>query len=453
MVWFVPKGLSFPEGTKEDFMKFKKLLALVLSAVMALSILAGCGKNSNYSDVAVQIFDQLMDGKTEMNFEEDADLLKALQDAISQGNGDLSTIRNLVVQALGVKNVFSFSVSGAGAAKDGQHGIAVCRVTGKTPEEAARNAFAQVKGVLEALLANGTYKTYVSMVKSGSDYYLALDLVVVKAGTVSTGTDEGKDEDTEEPQEPSIDDYGETDKDSRHLVIRGDVQSLDKLADAINKANAQFTTVDTVDFTNYKGQIPANVLAGTGIEEVVVNASSDVATNAFVNIVAEGKPLTITVKGTEKIEKSLLGGAKGVNLVLNDVTNVTDELLFGWTEVKGISLPKVTHIGSMAFAACKNLEKVYIGDLMAASNENNKNIARYAFTGCDSLKVIYYGKKANPDWGDIGWKFNSRNHYTMSYMDWAGGNAESNPPVKKDGCTYIVYYVSNAPIMNDAWPQ
>ena len=322
MVWFVPKGLSFPEGTKEDFMKFKKLLALVLSAVMALSILAGCGKNSNYSDVAVQIFDQLMDGKTEMNFEEDADLLKALQDAISQGNGDLSTIRNLVVQALGVKNVFSFSVSGAGAAKDGQHGIAVCRVTGKTPEEAARNAFAQVKGVLEALLANGTYKTYVSMVKSGSDYYLALDLVVVKAGTVSTGTDEGKDEDTEEPQEPSLNDYGETDRDSRHLVIRGDVQSLDKLADAINKANAQFTTVDTVDFTNYQGQIPANVLADTGIEEVVVNASSDVASNAFVDIVAEGKPLTITVKGAGTVNASILGGAQNVSLVLEAVTTV-----------------------------------------------------------------------------------------------------------------------------------
>ena len=425
-------------------MKFKKLLALVLSAVMALSILAGCGKNSNYSDVAVQIFDQLMDGKTEMNFEEDADLLKALQDAISQGNGDLSTIRNLVVQALGVKNVFSFSVSGAGAAKDGQHGIAVCRVTGKTPEEAARNAFAQVKGVLEALLANGTYKTYVSMVKSGSDYYLALDLVVVKAGTVSTGTDEGKDEDTEEPQEPSLNDYGETDRDSRHLVIRGDVQSLDKLADAINKANAQFTTVDTVDFTNYQGQIPANVLADTGIEEVVVNASSDVASNAFVDIVAEGKPLTITVKGAGTVNASILGGAQNVSLVLEEVTTVGGAAgtFTSSSALTGVYMPRVTQIGAATFAGCTNLKNVYLGADVSIGNG--------AFTGCGNLRAIYYTGSNDPfaegKWDQsIGWQPAE----TMSYLSWM----DTSLSERDKNQNYLVYNISGHLNLADAWPN
>ena len=421
-------------------MKFKKLLALVLSAVMALSILAGCGKNSNYSDVAVQIFDQLMDGKTEMNFEEDADLLKALQDAISQGNGDLSTIRNLVVQALGVKNVFSFSVSGAGAAKDGQHGIAVCRVTGKTPEEAARNAFAQVKGVLEALLANGTYKTYVSMVKYGDDYYLSLDLAVVKAGTsTDTSTDEGTQQPTQPPQpaEPSLDDYGEYDEDTSTLTIRSNA-NLVGLADAINKANAQFTTVDTVDFSNYKGEIPAGVLEGANVEEVVVNADSKLDPKAFAGIDLGGKPLTITVKGDGTINKSILSGAQKVSLALEDVEKIESGtgVFTASPALTSVYMPSVTQIGPAAFAGCTNLKNVYLGA--------GVSIGKGAFNGCTNLRAVYCAGSTAPSWNDnIGWKPDEK----VSFLDWL--RMTNRDQSKK----YLVYGVPSGFILEDAWPN
>lgn len=412
-------------------MKTKKMLALILSVVMALSILAGCGRNNNHSNAAVQVFTQLMEGKAKLHFTADTDLTKILQDAVQQSKGDIAAACNLVVQARNVKDPFAFSVSGASAARDGQHGVTLCQATGKTPEEAARNAFAQVKNVLEALPAGGTYKAFVSMIKNGSDYSLALDLEVVKAAAATPG-DSTKKTQEPEPSKPDLSKYGTMNKNT--LTIGRDA-SLDELAEVIRAARNMNQHADTVDFTSYQGTIPAGILDGTGVKKIVVNDDSQIQPGAFANIGLAGKALTIEVKGTNQITQSILGGANQVCLVLADATQVKSGAFQKWTQLTGVSLPKAGEIGVSAFWGCTNLVNVYLGP-MAAVNPG-------AFSGCNHLRAVYYGSQSMPSWNrGIGWQPTS----IKIFSNW--NRAESQKDQR-----YLVYGVPSSLGLADAWPS
>lgn len=417
-------------------MRIKKMLALILSAVMALAVFAGCGKNNDYSRVAVQVIAQLMEDGAELNLTADSDLMKALQDTVQNGGGDISTIRNLMLQALGIKDTFSFSEAGAAAAKDGQHAVPVCRVTGKTPEEAVRNAFAQMKNVLDALPSDGKYKTRVSMVKEGDDYYIALDLLVVQAGQ-DDGTGEGTQK-PQEPEEPTLDDYGKLS--GTTFIIDSNVQSLDGFDDLIIEANTGTKNIYTVNFSNYKGTIPANVLKKTGIDKVIVSATSKVESGAFADTGRGTKLLTIEVTGMNSIDSSILGGAQEVSLVLKDAINVGNTFS-ECHQLVSISLPKANNIDVSAFWGCNSLASVYLGA--------NANVQAGAFSNCGNLKVIYYAGSNIPDWSGIGWQYD----YAVIAQEWAKGG-DTTTPVKDNRYKYLVYdYFYGVPELTDNWPN
>lgn len=80
-------------------MRFKRLLALLLAAALALSLLAGCGGGKNQS--LSQMLLNLLDGQYQnVSVEIDSDLEAKLRQAISQSETD-EELRAALEQLLG----------------------------------------------------------------------------------------------------------------------------------------------------------------------------------------------------------------------------------------------------------------------------------------------------------------------------------------------------------------
>ena len=95
-------------------MRFKRLLALLLAAALALSLLAGCGGGKNQS--LSQMLLNLLDGQYQnVSVEIDSDLEAKLRQAISQSETD-EELRAALEQLLG--GGISFQRLGSGQQGD-----------------------------------------------------------------------------------------------------------------------------------------------------------------------------------------------------------------------------------------------------------------------------------------------------------------------------------------------
>ena len=104
-------------------MRFKRLLALLLAAALALSLLAGCGGGKNQS--LSQMLLNLLDGQYQnVSVEIDSDLETKLRQAISQSETD-EELRAALEQLLG--GGISFQRLGSGQQGDTEIGRASCR--------------------------------------------------------------------------------------------------------------------------------------------------------------------------------------------------------------------------------------------------------------------------------------------------------------------------------------
>lgn len=83
-------------------MRFKRLLALLLAAALALSLLVGCGSGKNQS--LSQMLLNLLDGQYQnVSVEIDSDLEAKLRQAISQSETD-EELRAALEQLLGAES-------------------------------------------------------------------------------------------------------------------------------------------------------------------------------------------------------------------------------------------------------------------------------------------------------------------------------------------------------------
>ena len=136
-----------------------------------------------------QLANQLTLNGAEISFSPSSSLSSALEKAL-EGGGDLNAVTSRLIQQLGYKSVFDFSVSGFDSAQKGQHTVKVCSATGADAEEAAANALSQFAGVLKSL-TSGKYTAHISMVETSSGSYVAaIDLTVVEPGGGSDDDDE-----------------------------------------------------------------------------------------------------------------------------------------------------------------------------------------------------------------------------------------------------------------------
>lgn len=177
-------------------MQVKKFLALLMSAALALAVLAGCGR-AVYSSQAVSAANK---AQTSVDFTTSTELDNALRKAVQAGD-DMTVIRNALLEELGYQNAAYFSAGGINGARTGQHAVQVYRVAGSA-SASAESIAKEIANVLNALRSGGEYTGCISMVSYNGSYYIAIDLTIVKAPTGSSSG--GDDEPVPEPSKLSI---------------------------------------------------------------------------------------------------------------------------------------------------------------------------------------------------------------------------------------------------------
>ena len=158
-------------------MRFKRLLALLLAAALALSLLAGCGSGKNQS--LSQMLLNLLDGQYQnVSVEIDSDLEAKLRQAISESETD-EELRAALEQLLG--GGISFQRLGSG--QQGDSAWTLILYPGTDPNAAARSVYLDLDKVFAALPDDGVYSSGFAMVEMENGYAILVKATVDKAGT------------------------------------------------------------------------------------------------------------------------------------------------------------------------------------------------------------------------------------------------------------------------------
>ena len=225
-------------------MHFKKLLALLVSAALMLSLLAGCGNGKALSQVIVDLLDNLY---SNVSVEADSDLTAALKQAAAEG-GTEEEILSRMIEILNHKGgSITFTLLGSG--QQGEHGVTLYFQPGTDPDAAARNALAQWAGTLGTLPDDGSYQGDVAMIEAENGYYIALDVEVLKAGKPDKPD---KDDDEPETQEPPEPDKGYTVSEDGMTYSVSNAEGLKAVAELVNndsKLDIDITLTGNIDLT------------------------------------------------------------------------------------------------------------------------------------------------------------------------------------------------------------
>ena len=157
-------------------MQIRKWLALLVSAALALSLLAGCGgKNQSLGQVILD----LLDGQyANVAVEIDPDLEADLRQAVHEGETD-EEIRAALEKILG--SGVSFRLIG-----DGQQGDTAWNLIlypGSDPDAAARSAFTEWSKVFGSLPRDGQYSAQIAMIETENGYAILVKATVDKAAS------------------------------------------------------------------------------------------------------------------------------------------------------------------------------------------------------------------------------------------------------------------------------
>lgn len=160
----------------------KKVTALLVSAALVLTLLAGCGGSKALSQVIADLLSGLY---TNVDVEVDSDLTAALKKAAAEGGTEDEILTRLVNNLNITGGSITFTRLGDG--QQGDHGVDLVFQTGSDPDAAARSALAQWASVFGSLPDDGSYRAHVSMIEAENGYYIAVDVEVLKAGTPDKG--------------------------------------------------------------------------------------------------------------------------------------------------------------------------------------------------------------------------------------------------------------------------
>ena len=160
----------------------KKVTALLVSAALVLTLLAGCGSSKALSQVIADLLSGLY---TNVDVEVDSDLTAALKKAAAEGGTEDEILTRLVNNLNITGGSITFTRLGDG--QQGDHGVDLVFQTGSDPDAAARSALAQWASVFGSLPDDGSYRAHVSMIEAENGYYIAVDVEVLKAGTPDKG--------------------------------------------------------------------------------------------------------------------------------------------------------------------------------------------------------------------------------------------------------------------------
>ncbi len=217
-------------------MQLKKLLALLLSAALALSLLAGCGGES----VARSLL-ALLDGKyANVSVEMDPDLEADLRQALSETeNDDEAAIRAALETLLGSTITFRY----LGEGQQGDTAFDLIFYAGADPDKAAQSAYSQWNGTFSNLPDDGLYTAALAQVQTENGVWLLVQATVDKAGTVDKPD---KDDDEPETQEPPEQEKGYSYDETSNTYT---VKEADGLQELFNDKNDSFNETTVIKLT------------------------------------------------------------------------------------------------------------------------------------------------------------------------------------------------------------
>ena len=287
-------------------MRFKRLLALLVSAALALSLLAGCGGGKALSQVIVDLLDNLY---SNVSVEADSDLTAALKQAAAKG-GTEEEILSRMIEILNHKGgSITFTLLGSG--QQGEHGVTLYFQTGTDPDAAARNALAQWAGTLGTLPDDGSYQADVAMIETENGYYIALDVEVLKAGKPDK-----PDKDDDEPETKPEQDKGysyDTESGTYTVKEADGLQELfnDKKNDINKDTVIKLTTDQTITGTALLTDTFTGTLNGNGNKITMTGTRTQ---GLFNTIDTSGQVLNVDIE---------VSGTINVNTIdSSDVANV-----------------------------------------------------------------------------------------------------------------------------------
>lgn len=205
-------------------MHFKKLLALLVSAALMLSLLAGCGNGES----AVQALLKLLDGRypnisIEIDHDLEADLRQAIRKAEAENAGDdAAVIRAALETALGSTITFRY----LGDGQQGDTTFDLVFYAGSDPDKAAQAAYSQWNLVFANVPDDGKYDTALAMVETENGVWMLVKATVEKAGTPDKPDKDDDEPDEQEPQEPEKDPYTDNGDNSYTINTEDGLQQL-----------------------------------------------------------------------------------------------------------------------------------------------------------------------------------------------------------------------------------
>ena len=171
-------------------MHTRKWFLFLLSILLPLALLAGCGRMV-FSQEAVKAIHEMQGDRIRIEFRTDGDLNRLLRQAV-QNSGEQDAIRSTLLDMLCYQDDVYFTSGGIRTADKGQHAVSVYRMPGTVSASDAAKSFAvTLYDVIRSLPSGGEYSAVLSMIKEGDNYYLAVDVTVVKQGGSGSDTDSG----------------------------------------------------------------------------------------------------------------------------------------------------------------------------------------------------------------------------------------------------------------------
>ena len=280
-------------------MYLKKLLALLLSAALALSLLAGCGGES----VALSLL-ALLDGKyanvsVEMDPDLEADLRQAIRTAESENAGDdAAAIRAALETLLGSKVTFRK----LGEGQQGDTAFDLIFYAGADPDKAAQSAYSQWNGTFSNLPDDGLYTAALAQVQTENGVWLLVQATVDKAGTVDKPDKDDDDDEPEKPKQP----YEVTGTNDNGQVTNVTVNASNGLENLFTKQEGEAQEITAARAGGFAG-VTIELAAG---ETYTVSQTFAENNGTFKGILkGESKETTtITLTGGNGLFKQISGG-------------------------------------------------------------------------------------------------------------------------------------------------
>lgn len=192
-------------------MHFKKFVALLLSAALALTVFAGCGSES----LLQLLLDLLQAQYQNITITAEDDLEATLRQAVRE-NDSMEEIDNALQDAL----LPTIQFQSLRSARAGDQAFDLVFRTGTDTEAMARQTYTDWNTVLGSLPSNGQYLADLATLKAENGYYILVNITVKKGSGSGSGSDSSSDPD--DPSTPTGDrGYKKVNKDT-YTVYRDD---------------------------------------------------------------------------------------------------------------------------------------------------------------------------------------------------------------------------------------